>query len=785
VAPAYEASVSGADALVAVAGTSANDLGTLGGNHSEAIGINAGGVIVGGSANAAGSTRAFRWTAAQGMKDLGVLIGTTSSRAFGINVNGQIVGESHTSSRSVQRGFRWTPAGGMKDLGSLGGGMTAAFGINDDGAVVGRSRTNGGRTHAFRWTPSDGMRDLGTLGGTFSEAHAINTQGDVIGCSTTPSNRWHAFIWKASTGMVDIDPTGTYSEAYGINRHGVVAGRRNNAAGQSRAFRWTAAAGIQELGTLGGNFSIAFGINDDGDIVGQSSTASGQLHAFVWTAASGMQDLGTLGGSLSLATGINSSGVIVGLSRNANSRVRATRWVTAVPLAVSAGGPYGGTEGSVIQLDGGATGGTGLTYHWDFGDGTTGTGPSQSHVYPDNGTYTATLTVRASNGLSGSDAATVRVTNAPPVVDAGPDVTVVVGRSFAQAGSFTDPGIADGPWEFDVVWGMGTSQSHGTATEQGLMFAKTARYQAVGTYTLKLMVTDKDRWTGNDERVITVVANQTPVANANGPYAGVEGSPVPFTSAGSGDGNDDDLRYRWDFGDGTTSTSASVGKRYADNGIYTVTLTVTDESDVSHSTTTTATITNAAPTGHLTMRSATGEDEPYVVTISGSDPGTADRPTLEFAIDCGKGSGYGAWTTAATTVTCPAPVDQIPSPITVRGKVRDKDGGETEVTRAITVNDREPEVTLVPTSSTTISVGQSVSFQGSFTDRGVADMPWETRIVWGDGSPSAIATTNTQGNLAPISHTYTQAGTFKTYLKVTDKDGNASYSAEITITVTP
>jgi adhesin/invasin len=60
----------------------------------------------------------------------------------------------------------------------------------------------------------------------------------------------------------------------------------------------------------------------------------------------------------------------------------------------------------------GAAGGlTGLTYFWDFGDGssTSTTGNTTNHRYRATGTYTATVTVRASNGQQGFGTRTIRV----------------------------------------------------------------------------------------------------------------------------------------------------------------------------------------------------------------------------------------------------------------------------------------------------------------------------------------------------------------------------------------
>ncbi|WP_430814663.1 S8 family serine peptidase [Carboxylicivirga sp. RSCT41] len=79
------------------------------------------------------------------------------------------------------------------------------------------------------------------------------------------------------------------------------------------------------------------------------------------------------------------------------------------PLA-DAGGPYVGDEGAAITFDGTGSSdadGDPLSYSWDFGDGSTGTGVTPSHTYVSAGTYTAILTV--SDGTD-SDQATAAVT---------------------------------------------------------------------------------------------------------------------------------------------------------------------------------------------------------------------------------------------------------------------------------------------------------------------------------------------------------------------------------------
>ncbi|MFB6673349.1 PQQ-dependent sugar dehydrogenase [Streptomyces sp. NPDC056390] len=57
-----------------------------------------------------------------------------------------------------------------------------------------------------------------------------------------------------------------------------------------------------------------------------------------------------------------------------------------------------------------------LTYSWNFGDGTTGTGAAPSHTYKKNGTYTATVTAKDATGRTGSADAHIVVGNTAPKV---------------------------------------------------------------------------------------------------------------------------------------------------------------------------------------------------------------------------------------------------------------------------------------------------------------------------------------------------------------------------------
>ena len=100
-------------------------------------------------------------------------------------------------------------------------------------------------------------------------------------------------------------------------------------------------------------------------------------------------------------------------------------------------GTINAAVGENITFNGSATfsmDGTGATYEWDFGDGTTAFGTTVNHAYAASGAYPVTLTVTDATGCTNNNnidiTALIGFGGADPgnlFVDAGPDVTLDCG----------------------------------------------------------------------------------------------------------------------------------------------------------------------------------------------------------------------------------------------------------------------------------------------------------------------------------------------------------------------
>ena len=139
-----------------------------------------------------------------------------------------------------------------------------------------------------------------------------------------------------------------------------------------------------------------------------------------------------------------------------------------------------------------------------------------------------------------------------------------------------------------------------------------------------------------------------------------------------------------------------------------------------------------------------------------------------------------------TSTSCLRIPDQLTYKLTIRGDIRDKDGGVRSYTKQMAVTNAAPVVRLSATTPTTLKVGSPLGVSGWFSDKGVNDMPWSYAFIWGDATANTTGSRSVQGSGNPVtaSHAYAAAGTYYAQLRVTDKDGRSG-TKQITVTVTP
>jgi probable HAF family extracellular repeat protein len=223
----------------------------LAGGDSQAADIDESGVVVGSAVDALGRSRAVRWV--NGVpEDLGTL-GGEESAALGMNNVGQVVGMSETEGEPS--GFLWSEG----ELSALPPMPPNPFGwaedINDQGVAVGSSA--GAPTQdATLWiagVPSK-LPSLAFEAG----ATAVGEDGVVVGGSI-PDDQESARGVRWVEGRVEELPTppeANFSSANDINRLGQIVG---HAAG---AVIWHG-DGYRQIDTVG----YGRGINDQGQVV--------------------------------------------------------------------------------------------------------------------------------------------------------------------------------------------------------------------------------------------------------------------------------------------------------------------------------------------------------------------------------------------------------------------------------------------------------------------------------------------------------------------------------------
>ncbi len=519
-----------------------------------------------------------------------------------------------------------------------------------------------------------------------------------------------------------------------------------------------------------------------------------------------------------------------------------------------------------------------FTYFVDWGDGTPGSSgpptidvpgspgvPTQgsfdgSHIYADNGVYTVTVTINDDDGGMAVQTFEVTVNNVAPTLVVPPNQVVTEGAllSITNIGQFTDPGFNNPlnvggevteKFTYFVDWGDGTPGSSGPPTidvpgspgvpTQG-SFDGSHNYADNGVYTVTVTINDDDGGMAVQTFEVTV-NNVAPTLVVPPDQIVNEGALLSIPNIGqfTDPGFDNPLNvggevtekftYSIDWGDGTPGSSGPAtidvpgspgvptqgsfdgSHIYADNGVYDVTVTISDDDGGTTVQTFQVTVNNVAPT--LVVPGDQVSDEGVLLPLPNigqfSDPGF-DNPLniggelterFSYSIDWGDGSPID---------TGPAPIDIPGGPgiptqgsfdgahtylaagtYTVTVTLVDDDGGVAVGTFEVTVRSVAPIIISGPNQSVNEGSSLTVIDIGQFIDPKPGGVPsYSYSIDWGDGRPVDFgpATIDSSGGEGPTSgsfdgtHTYADNGLYTVTVTVITLDGRTA-SATLQVAV--
>ena len=377
-----------------------------------------------------------------------------------------------------------------------------------------------------------------------------------------------------------------------------------------------------------------------------------------------------------------------------------------------------------------------MAYEWSVAPtGTcviaTPTSANTSITCNDNFSGTVTLKVTDDETAEATSNATITIANVAPTatgVTAPGSVNEGSNIVFSVTG-VTDPSTADVAAGFQYAFSCdGSTPSSFSSTN-----SKTCGTTDDGTMTVKAAVKDKDGGVSAVVSQSVTVNNVAPTATFNAPSPVNEGSAISLSLTSPVDPSSADVaagfEYAFDCGSGYGSYAATntASCPTNDNGSRTVKGKIRDKDGGETEYDAPVIINNVASTAYFSAPSSVSEGSNIVLSLANPiDPSSVDATAgFQYAFDCGDGNGYGAYGTA-TSRTCPTTDN---GPRTVRGKIKDKDNGETPYTASVTVNNVAPIInTPLNIPVTPIAAGSTLNLTWTFTDPG-ADT-WQCKISW-------------------------------------------------------
>ncbi|KGJ91206.1 PKD domain-containing protein [Colwellia psychrerythraea] len=263
-----------------------------------------------------------------------------------------------------------------------------------------------------------------------------------------------------------------------------------------------------------------------------------------------------------------------------------------------------------------------VSYNWDFANGDISSEINPNYIFDTIGTYVVSLTVEDDLGLTDTATIELNVTET--------DVNQTITDACLQNAEIKSQGkllldttyclaeiIDGGQLQFsyyvesedvDKTLNVYTEHGEGNANiyHQYKSRPTTLQYDNVANNDDNkehiqlsnvqggwhyIHVRANDTFAGTSLK-ISFDNNQQPQADINGPYNSSISQAVTFSSAGSFDIDGNIVAYDWDFGDDEVSKLENPTHQYANSGVYSASLTVTDNQGISHTDTAQVIITS-------------------------------------------------------------------------------------------------------------------------------------------------------------------------------------------------
>ena len=406
-----------------------------------------------------------------------------------------------------------------------------------------------------------------------------------------------------------------------------------------------------------------------------------------------------------------------------------------------------------------------VDYHWNFGDGETGTSNFVEHNYAVAGTYTVTLTV--TDDQDGTNE-TQQIITVADTSSAGelPIARITTGLTKHRI---------QASWEYNDTTNLSGFRLYQNGSPICETMEPTATqiecqtYLENGPMSFALRAVD----TSGAESLFSEAMTYTP----SSPAITTEGDAPLSVFLNGGNSSDADgpiASYLWDFGDGSIATTSAAEHIFSIAGDYTVRLTVKDSDGNESTTSTVVTVLGNLPPIASDSTLNTTEDTAAQGTLSASD---ADGDPLTYAISLNGSKGTATVTNSSTGAFIYTPTANANGTDSINFYASD-DSGLLSNVGVVTVN-----ISAVNDSP----VAQNISL--TTTENTTVNSIISASDPDGDALTYSITSNGSLGN-ASITGTNTGAFTYTPHTGVSGNDtftisaSDGSLSATATVSVT-